>query len=57
VCVDGRLVGLWSSKRSGRRLDVSIEPFDELPAESAQAIEAEVADLGRFEGVEARLMT
>jgi hypothetical protein len=57
VCVDGRLVGLWSSKRSGRRLDVWIEPFDELPAGSARALEAEVADLGRFEGVAPRLMT
>lgn len=53
VCVDGRLVGLWSSRRSGRRLEVAVEPFERLPPEWTEAIEAEVGDLGRFDGLEA----
>lgn len=57
LCVDGRLIGLWSSKRSGRRLDVSLEPFAELRPEWVEPIEAEVADLGWFEDAEARLRT
>ncbi len=43
----------WSSKRSGDRLTVTIEPFERLAPEVAGAIEAEVADLGRFEAVAA----
>ena len=55
IVVDGRFVGTWASKRSGSRLTVSIEPFEPLDPEVAEAIEAEVADLGRFEGVMGRL--
>lgn len=57
VCVDGRLAGLWSSRRSGNRLQVSIAPFEPLPAGWSRAIAAEVADLGRFEDVDATLTT
>jgi hypothetical protein len=55
ICVDGRLVGLWSSRRSGKRLAVSIEPFEELDDRVLAALLADVADLGRFEAVEAVL--
>lgn len=55
ICVDGRFAGIWSSKRSGKVLTVSIEPFDGFDGSWLPAIEAEVADLGRFEGAEARL--
>ncbi len=53
ITVDGRFVGTWSSKRIGRRLDVSIEPFEPPEPELVEAIEAEVDDLGRFEGLDA----
>jgi hypothetical protein len=53
IVVDGRYVATWSSKRSGSRLAVAIEPFATLADEIERAIEAEVADLGRFEGCEA----
>lgn len=55
ITVDGRLVGTWASKRSGKRLSVTIEPFDELEPSIATALEAEVADLGRFEGLDATI--
>jgi Winged helix DNA-binding domain len=55
ICVDGRLVGLWSSKRSGKRLTVSLEPFEPLGDEVMEALAADVADIGRFEGAEAAL--
>jgi hypothetical protein len=55
VVVDGRYVATWSSKRSGKRLAVSIEPFGRLTAEVRRAIEAEVADLGRFEALDATI--
>ncbi len=51
ITVDGRIVGTWSSKRSGKRLAVTIEPFEPLDPGIETAIADEVADIGRFEGV------
>jgi hypothetical protein len=55
ICVDGRLVGPWRSKRSGKRLAVALEPFEPLSDETHRAIAAEVEDIGRFEGLTATL--
>ena len=55
ITVDGRFVGTWSSKRSGRKLAVTLEPFERIEAGWEQALAAEVADIGRFEGLEAAL--
>ena len=55
ITVDGRIVGTWSSKRSGKRLAVTIEPFASLSDTVVKAIEAEVADLGRFEDLDATI--
>jgi len=49
IVLDGAAVGIWSSKRAGAEVRVEFEPFDELDATTAKAIEDEVADLGRFE--------
>jgi hypothetical protein len=49
VTVDGRAVATWSSKRSGRRLRVTIEPFAELAPGVERALADEIADIGRFE--------
>jgi Winged helix DNA-binding domain len=55
IAVDGRFVGTWSSKRSGGRLALSVEPFDELQPDWVEAIDAEVSDIGRFEDLSATL--
>jgi hypothetical protein len=55
IVVDGAAVGAWTSKRSGSTTRVELEPFAELDSETLAAIEAEVADVGRFEGAEASL--
>ncbi len=55
IVVDGALAGTWSSKRQGRSLQVELEPFEALAPEVLSALEAEVADIGRFEGLEATL--
>lgn len=57
IVADGRFIGTWSSKRSGKRLAVTIEPFEELDAPTELALSAEVADIGRFEGVDATIST
>jgi Winged helix DNA-binding domain len=54
IVADGRFIGTWSSKRSSGRLTVSTEPFARLDPGVAAALEAEVADVGRFEGLKAR---
>ena len=54
ITVDGRFVGTWASKRAGGRLAVTVEPFTELDPAVAEAIAAEVDDIGRFEGLSAR---
>lgn len=55
ITVDGRFVGTWTSKRSGRRLAISIEPFQRLDQHVIEEIETEVEDIGRFEGLSATL--
>jgi len=53
ITVDGRFVGTWTSKRSGKKLAVKIEPFAPLEPAVELAIAAEIADVGRFEGLSA----
>lgn len=55
ITVDGRFVGTWSSKRSGKRLAVRIEPFGAVAPAVEGAIAAEVEDIGRFESLTAAL--
>jgi hypothetical protein len=55
VTVDGRFVGTWASKRSGKRLAIMIEPFAPLDPAWEDAVAAEAADVGRFEGLEVTL--
>jgi len=55
ICVDGRFVAIWSQKRSGKRIKINLAPFDGFDEDWLPAIRAEVADIGRFEGVKAEL--
>jgi hypothetical protein len=48
VPVDGRVAGVWSHRRSGRRLRVLVEPFGAPPAATVRGVEAEADALGRF---------
>jgi hypothetical protein len=50
VLVDGRVVGTWRRHRSGDRLDITLEPFEELPAPALAALEDEAVDIARFLG-------
>src|SRR2546421_3087502 len=54
VMVDGRVVGTWKSTFKRNYLDVVVEPFDELAREVHAGLEAEVADLARFLGVQSK---
>ena len=48
VLVDGRVAGVWTPERKGRRLVVRVEPFAPLSRAMREGIEAEAADVGRF---------
>ncbi len=50
ICVDGRFVGTWSRKSTKKKLTVALQPFDRLDDRWRPAIEAEVADIARFDG-------
>jgi uncharacterized protein YcaQ len=50
VLVGGRVAGIWSQARRGRRLRVTVESFEEMPSAVREQIAAEAADLGRFLG-------
>ncbi len=52
VMVDGRIVGIWKSKREKNHLVVMVEPFEGLAPEIVGGLEVEVEDIGRFLGVE-----
>lgn len=55
VLVDGRAVGTWKSVRKKDGLEVLVEPFEALAPQVHPGLEAELLDLARFLGVQARL--
>ena len=55
IARDGEILGLWTMSRSKKRLEIRLDPFEPLGAAELEAIDAEVADIGRFEGLEATL--
>ena len=52
---DGAALGTWSIRRAGGRARLTLEPYEELDAATMSAVEAEVADIGRFEGTPAQI--
>jgi Winged helix DNA-binding domain len=48
--VDGVAVGRWTSRRSGRRIDVDIACWGDVGEPADAALAAEAADVVRFEG-------
>ncbi len=55
LLVNGRVIGTWKSKPQKSRLDVTIEPFEQLAPDMLPALEAEISDLARFLGQEVAL--
>ena len=56
VLVNGRAAGLWSHKRQGKQLAVSIEPFEKFSKPVRTLIDAEAVRLGEFLGLPARVV-
>ncbi len=48
--VDGVAAATWGIRRRGEEVAVRVNPFEALGAEARSALEAEAADIARFEG-------
>jgi hypothetical protein len=48
VVVNGRAVAAWTLRKTGRRGQIVIEPFEAISVDVRGGIEAEVRDIGRF---------
>jgi hypothetical protein len=57
LLVDGRVRGVWTTRRSGGGLEILVEPFARLSVGVRQGLEAEVEGISRFLGVPATLRT
>ncbi|HEY6747989.1 MAG TPA: winged helix DNA-binding domain-containing protein [Mycobacteriales bacterium] len=55
VLLGGVVGGVWHQKRSGRHLDVTVEPLADLSAARRRGLDAEVDRLGAFTGLTPRL--
>lgn len=49
ICVDGVLVGRWNLERDGKSWQVALDRFEALDAEAEALLDAEVAEVERFE--------
>jgi hypothetical protein len=47
---DGLVVGTWTLRRRAGRVDVHVRPFADPAPALARALDAEAADVARFEG-------
>jgi uncharacterized protein YcaQ len=48
---DGEVLGTWRMRRKGKRIEAELDPFDELESGDISAIEGELEDIARFEGL------
>jgi hypothetical protein len=55
IVEDGRVIGGWRLTRQAGGIEVSLNPLRQLSAAARETIEREVVDIGRFEGLPARL--
>jgi hypothetical protein len=53
---DGQVLGTWRMRRRGKRIEAELDPFEALQPGAVEAIEAELADIARFEDLPAVLL-
>ena len=46
LLIGGTVAGVWHQRRSGRNLDVTVEPFEPLTAAQRRALDDQVARIG-----------
>jgi hypothetical protein len=55
LLIDGLAAGVWSQKKKGSRLEVTVKPFARLSPEQQTLVEDEARGLGGFLGLEAKV--
>jgi hypothetical protein len=55
LLVDGVVGGVWHQRRTGRSIDVTVEPLTRLTADQRQALETQAGRIGQILGGQARL--
>jgi len=55
VVADGRAIGAWTLRRKGGRGEVLVESIERATGALREGIDAEVADIGRFLGIDLRV--
>ncbi len=48
LLIDGVVAGVWHQRRSGRRLVITVEPFDRLTAAQRRELDGQVERIGAF---------
>ena len=55
LLINGTVAGVWHQRRSGRWLDITVEPFDPLTAKERSDLDGQVERLGAFLNAQPRL--
>ena len=55
LLIDGTVAGVWHQRRSGRRLDITVEPSRQLTAQEHRDLDGQVERLGAFLDAQPRL--
>jgi hypothetical protein len=55
LLIDGIVAGVWHQRRSGRRIDVTVEPLIRLASKQRRTLEAQVERIGTILEGQARL--
>jgi hypothetical protein len=56
LLIDGTVAGVWHQRRSGRRLEITVEPFEQLTVEERRDLDGQVERMGAFFNAQPRLM-
>ena len=48
LLIDGTVAGVWHLRHSGRKLDITVEPFDKLTATQRRDLDEQVERIGEF---------
>jgi hypothetical protein len=55
LLIDGIVAGVWHQRRSGRWLEITVEPFEQLTAKERRDLDEQVERMGAFLGAHPRL--
>jgi Winged helix DNA-binding domain len=55
LLIDGTVGGVWHQRSSGRKLDITVEPFGQLSARRRRELDDQVNRIGEFLGGMPRL--